>query len=144
MGSFIERFGRLPEGPLWTGVLMSVFAFAARTHGAAPLPLLETVFDQERPRQSDTIHLRSGNVWEWCSDWYARYSPQEATDPAGPATGRYRVLRGGSWNNPLRYCHSTMRTPFRPDDEKHREYVDAGFRVVAVPSDARPEVEQNE
>jgi len=37
-----------------------------------------------------------------------------------------------------------MRTPFRPDDEKHREYVDAGFRVVAVPSDARPEVEQNE
>ena len=62
MGSLLEQFGRLPVAPLWTGALMCVFAFAARTYGGAELPLLETVFDQERLKQSDTIHLRSGEV----------------------------------------------------------------------------------
>jgi eukaryotic-like serine/threonine-protein kinase len=39
-----------------------------------------------------------GNVWEWTSDWDAKYSPEPATDPQGPATGTRRVVRGGAFN----------------------------------------------
>jgi len=41
----------------------------------------------------------SGNVWEWSNDWYGSHSPGAQTDPTGPASGSYRVFRGGAWNN---------------------------------------------
>lgn len=49
-----------------------------------------------------------GNVYEWCNDWYANYSGNE-TDPKGPASGVFRVLRGGFWGNYARYCRSANR-----------------------------------
>lgn len=69
------------------------------------------------------------NVLEWCSDWHSGYSANSVTDPAGPATGFYRVLRGGSWYSHAQYCRSAYRYYGNPDFASR----DFGFRVVFVP-----------
>ncbi len=52
----------------------------------------------------------SGNVWQWCSDWYAAYGAADQVNPVGPATGSNRVLRGGGWSSYYYACRSAARS----------------------------------
>jgi formylglycine-generating enzyme required for sulfatase activity len=69
-----------------------------------------------------------GNVWEWCADNYdaSAYERVPAVDPAGPATGTGRVVRGGDWQFPARYARSANRDFTRAS----RRDLGNGFRVV--------------
>jgi formylglycine-generating enzyme required for sulfatase activity len=67
-----------------------------------------------------------GNVWEWCEDWKADYPKGAVTDPKGPATGEYRVLRGGSFY----YGGSTARSSIRDDTSPSGRSNGDGFRLA--------------
>jgi formylglycine-generating enzyme required for sulfatase activity len=67
-----------------------------------------------------------GNVWQWCSDWYAEYPAGAVTDPSGPITGSRRVRRGGAWRTDAANCRSARRFGGLPTER----FALVGFRLA--------------
>jgi formylglycine-generating enzyme required for sulfatase activity len=68
----------------------------------------------------------SGNVFEWCSDWYDNYTAGAQTNPTGPVNGSYRVYRGGGWLSDEYYC----TTVYRSGEQPQTYSVNRGFRLA--------------
>ena len=105
--------------------MLAQYAWFSRNSGSMTHPVAT-----RHPNQWGLYDM-SGNVWEWCSDWhgadYYQNSPKD--NPPGPASGSFRVGRGGSWDRDAGYLRASNRFSLAPA----YRYGDLGFRLARTP-----------
>ena len=83
---------------------------------------------QKQPNELGLYDM-SGNVYEWCSDWYDDYSTSAKKNPKGPTRGSYRVIRGGAWCHNAGCCRVSYRANYLPTNKGNG----IGFRLCLIP-----------
>ena len=118
--TFAARGGNLSHGYLYAGsdVVGNVAWYEGNSSATQPVAT-------KAPNELG-IYDMSGNVWEWCQDWYGDFPTGNHTNPQGPSTGTARVFKGGSWHSPANNCTIGTRSHTAPENQvNHR-----GLRLV--------------
>ncbi len=139
LNAFTQRQYRLPTEAEWEyaargGVLSEGYQFA----GSDKLKQVGWYTEnssgethevgQKYPNELGLYDM-SGNVWEWCADWYGDYPQVVQTNPTGPTSGSHRVRRGGSWRHSAESCRvSNHNRNFDSPDYRNNSL---GFRVAS-------------
>jgi sulfatase modifying factor 1 len=90
------------------------------------LPDVTVLQEQTKFPNQLGFYYMSGNVWEWCWDWYGDYSANAQTNPSGPELGIERVRRGGNWGYDAYNCRVANRYDYDPSTSS----LINGFRLT--------------